>query len=156
MLIAQDFADKMVVGLLKLELLGAQQSPSAEEYFNGKCYVALPRYHLADSVVLERMFRTIPLTRPNFKTIMHHLHKLRKLDVNLACKALDDLLSVRLFDEGKSEWIEKAAIMRIWMTVSNPEMRGDVHLPLFEVLENISANTKGPFSAAATHAAQTV
>ncbi|KAF2432077.1 SPO22-domain-containing protein [Tothia fuscella] len=135
-----DFADKMVVGLLKLELLNIEEKPSAEEYFT----------------VLERMFRTIPLTRPNFKTIMHHLHKLRKLDTNLACKALDDLLSMRLYSEDKPEWIERAAMMRIWMTTSSPEMRDDVQQSLLDVLDNVHANTRVRFSAAATYAAQTL
>jgi hypothetical protein len=102
------------------------------------------------------MFRTILMTRPNFKTVMHHLHKLRKLNLSLACKALDDLLSTRLLGEDKSELIERAVIMRIWMTASSPEVRDDAHLSLSEVLENISAAAKNPFSAAATHAAQTV
>lgn len=110
----------------------------------------------ANSLVLERMFRTIPLTRPNFKTIMYHLHKLRKLDVNLACKALDDLLSTRLLDERKSEWTEKAAIMRIWMTTDNPEKKDDAHTSLSKMLDGISNFSKDQFSAAATHAAQTV
>jgi hypothetical protein len=102
------------------------------------------------------MFRTVPLTRPNFKTIMHHVHKLRKLDLSLACKALDDLLSMRLLDEGMSEWTERATMMRIWMATSIAETGNDVYLSLFEVLENISTRIKDPFSAAATHAAQTV
>lgn len=42
----QDFADKMVVGLLKLELLSAEEKTSAEEYFNGNHPARLSQYFL--------------------------------------------------------------------------------------------------------------
>jgi hypothetical protein len=86
---------------------------------------------------------------------MHHLHKLRKRSADLSCRALDELLALRLFAEEKEEWIERASMMRIWITTSNTDAVDKVH-SLKDVLDNISANTKNPFSSAATHAAQVV
>jgi hypothetical protein len=86
---------------------------------------------------------------------MHHLHKLRKLSAQFACRALDELLSLRLFAEEKEEWIERASIMRIWISTSCAESKDKVEL-LKDVLDTISSNTIKPFSSAATHAAQMV
>jgi hypothetical protein len=87
--------------------------------------------------------------------IMHHLHKLRKHSTDLACQALDELLSLRLFAEEKEDWIERASMMRIWISTSSGESKDSAGL-LRNVLDTISSNTKKPFSAAATHAAQMV
>jgi hypothetical protein len=86
---------------------------------------------------------------------MHHLHKLRKHSTDLACGALDDLLSLRLFAEGKEDWIERAAMMRIWVITSSVVRKESVN-SLQDALDNISSNTKKTFSSAATHAAQMV
>jgi hypothetical protein len=86
---------------------------------------------------------------------MYHLHKLRTHSVELAGRAVDELLSLRLFAEEKEEWIERASMMRIWITTSTAETKDTVH-SLNLTLDNISANTKKPFSSAATHAAQVV
>src|SRR6202012_1380896 len=63
-LMEAEFGDKMLVLLMKLELLAADSKPEPGVYRG----------------VLSRLFRSIHLSRPNFKTIMHHLHKLRAID----------------------------------------------------------------------------
>jgi hypothetical protein len=56
-----------------------------------------------------------------------------------ACKALDDLIDMRLFREENQTWIEKAVITQ-----------------LQELFDAIARNWKNHLSAPATHAAQTV
>jgi hypothetical protein len=140
-LMEADYGDKLLVSLLRLEILSTQAQPDADVYYG----------------VLLRMFRSIILTRSNFKTVMHHLHKLRKISPDLACKALDDLLHLRLFESEKEEWVEKAAMMRIWITTSSP-VEGSRPLldSLGDFLDDVSNNTKVSFTPAATHAAQTL
>lgn len=88
-------------------------------------------------------------------SIMHHIHKIKESDNLTSCKLLDDLIHVRLFREDKDVWIEKAVITRIWISCSTAA--SDValeQLPGF--LDSMAQNMKGPFSAHATHATQTV
>lgn len=140
-LMEKDYGEKMVVSLLKLELLSSGQSPDPEAYFT----------------VLMRMIRSIVLTRENFKTLMHHLHKLRKLSPKLTCKALDELLAFRLVENGKEEWIECATIMRIWITTSQGKRSSDEAInELTEVLDCVKRSIKNPFNGPAAHAAQTL
>jgi hypothetical protein len=72
-----------------------------------------------------------------------------------ACKILDEFIDARLLREEKQCWVEKAVVTRIWADTT-----GSVAEPPFESLknlfENVFRNTKHPFSAPATHAAQTV
>jgi hypothetical protein len=89
------------------------------------------------------------------ESIMYHLHKLRNHSLELACRAVDELLSLRLFAEENEEWVERASMMRIWITTSTAETKDSIH-SLKLVLDNISSNTKKPFSSAATHAVQMV
>lgn len=133
------YGDKMVVSLLKLEILSSEQCPDAEAYFN----------------ILFRMIRSIVLTQDNFKTLLHYLHKLRQLNSKLACRALDELLSLRLLESRQEEWIQLATIMRIWINTSHTEKVG----PITEIkdrLDQIFRSMKKPFDASAAHAAQTL
>jgi hypothetical protein len=116
------------------------------------------------------MIRSIVLNETNFKTIMHHIHKLKEHryvgrsgiaitltnDSNVnACKALDHLIDMRLFREEKQVWIEKALVMRIWLGTTN-SCAENILEQLHELLDAVSQNTKAPLSAPATHAVQTV
>lgn len=134
-----EFGDKMLVSLLKLEIFSVDPKPEPGVYHG----------------VLLRLFRSIHLSRPNFKTIMHHLHKLRNLDPIEACRAIDDFLRIRLFEQDKEEYVERAAVMRIWITTTSSDS-SSMSKSLEEFLNLLSKNSKGPFSSAATHAAQTL
>ena len=50
---------------------------------------------------------------------MHHIHKLKDHSNVTACKALDDLIDIRLLREENQTWVEKAVITRIWIGTSN-------------------------------------
>ncbi|QDS73641.1 hypothetical protein FKW77_002299 [Venturia effusa] len=137
--IDMDYSDKMVTSLLRLELLSCDPQPDAEQYYK----------------TLSKMLRSVPLTRPNFKTIMHHIHKMKKLDLSLAAKTLEDFLYVRLYDSDKEEYTEKAAMMWIWIITQEPQL--DVQSKLLaSALSHIYDGTQKPFSPPATHAAQTL
>jgi hypothetical protein len=102
---------------------------------------------------------------------MHHIHKLKDhrcaqfkcddltlliFDSNVtACKALDDLIDIRLFREENQTWIEKAVITRIWIGTTN-SVSENVLEQLEVLFDTVAQNLKLPLSAPATHAAQTV
>ncbi|OCK77725.1 SPO22-domain-containing protein [Lepidopterella palustris CBS 459.81] len=138
-LLETDYGDKMVVSLLKLELLSSAATIDADQYYS----------------VLLRMIRSIVLTEVNFKTIMHHIHKLKDHNNATACKILDDLIVLCLFSAENQDWIEKATITRIWLSTKGPDSCNIVK-SLQELFDAVSRGTKNPFGAPATHAAQTL
>ena len=138
-LMETDFGDKMIVSLLKIELLSEAQSIDTAEFYN----------------VLLRMIRTVVLNDTNFKTIMHHIHKLKDHSSVTACKALEDLIDIRLFREENQSWIEKAVITRIWIGTNN-SFSENVREEMQELFDTVEQNSKMRLSAPATHAAQTL
>jgi hypothetical protein len=137
-LMDKEYGDKMLVSLLKLESFATESHPDGNIYHG----------------VLLRLIRSIYLTKDNFKTIMHHLHKLRRINQDIACKCLDEFLEIRLFQTGTMEFIERVTLMRIWITTSS-----NTNITLDELeafLENIAGNVSAPFSTSATFAAQTL
>ncbi|CAN9168411.1 unnamed protein product [Alternaria alternata] len=138
-LMETDFGDKMMVSLLKIELLSEAQTFDTTEFYN----------------VLLRMIRTVVLNDTNFKTIMHYIHKLKDHSNTTACKALEDLIDVRLFREENQSWIEKAIITRIWLGTNNNPADNTLE-QLQELFDTVDQNSKIRLSAPATHAAQTL
>ncbi|KIW01266.1 uncharacterized protein PV09_07305 [Verruconis gallopava] len=138
-LVELNYSDKLVAALLKLEMLSAETSPNAADYFD----------------MVNRVIRTTMLTRANFKTIMHHIHKLKKLSATLASRALDNLIHSRLFDDAKDDWIERACMMRIWIATTVED-----GLPNFsalkELFDKIHHTRLRSFSSTAAYAAQTL
>jgi hypothetical protein len=72
-----------------------------------------------------------------------------------ACKIVDDLIEIRLFREENQNWIEKATITRIWISTTDSSADNILDY-LQDILDTVSCNSRAPFSASATHAAQTV
>jgi hypothetical protein len=72
-----------------------------------------------------------------------------------ACKALDDLIELRLFREENQAWIEKAAITRVWLGTTDT-CAENILDELQELFDRILQNSQTSLSAPATHAAQTV
>ncbi|KAF2839609.1 SPO22-domain-containing protein [Patellaria atrata CBS 101060] len=138
-LLDADFSDKMIVSLLKLELLSEDPHSDHEQYFT----------------VLQRMGRSIVLNDANFKTIMHHIHKLKSKSPELACKILDNLISSRLYSADNLGWIEKAIITHIWILSSLPETTTILE-SLSNLLDSVSENVKDQLPGPATHAAHTL
>ncbi|KAI9695204.1 MAG: hypothetical protein M1820_008840 [Bogoriella megaspora] len=133
------FGDKMVVSLLKLELLAVEAELDVQAYKSA----------------LLNMIRTVVLTEPSFKTLLHHIHKLKKDNAAVAGECLDDFLHLRLYEAGRQEWLEKAIIVRIWITIALPDTEAAIN-SVNCLLESISRNFTHPLTAAAAHAILTI
>ncbi|KAI4712219.1 hypothetical protein J4E89_002485 [Alternaria sp. Ai002NY15] len=153
-LMETDFGDKMIVSLLKIELLSEAETMDTSEFYNGKLLESSHR-HMLTSLVLLRMIRTIVLNDTNFKTIMNYIHKLKEHSNVTACKVLDDLIDIRLFREENQSWIEKAVITRIWIGINNNLSENSLE-QLRDLFDTVVQNSKVSLSAPATHAAQTL
>ncbi|KAF3046085.1 hypothetical protein E8E12_010940 [Didymella heteroderae] len=154
-LMEADYGDKLVVSLLKIEHLSAAEHVDEAEYY----------------AILSRMIRTIVLNETNFKTLIHHIHKLKDLryvfirqypnfflkrSSNVhACKALDELLTSRLIRDECGPWIEKAVITRVWIS-TNDAHAGSALEQLHQIFDLLFNESTFSLSAPATHAAQTL
>ena len=67
---------------------------------------------------------SLQLTDSHNKAVMHHLHRLRKLDPERARRVLQRYLVERLAVNGNDQWIESALITLVWMPTS-PEYRDE-------------------------------
>ncbi|TAQ83981.1 hypothetical protein B7494_g7694 [Chlorociboria aeruginascens] len=140
-LLENDSGDKLVVSLLRLEILSA----TTNEFFDSNSY----------SDVLSKMVRSLILSESNLKLVIHHIRKLNDKSPSLACGVLDELLSLRVLHADKDEWIEKVLITRLWMTVGQRD-GSDSIAAVEQVLSTIMANVQRPVSPAATLAAHTL
>ncbi|KUJ18222.1 SPO22-domain-containing protein [Mollisia scopiformis] len=142
-LLETELGDKLIVLLLKLDLLSA---PTPEP-FDSASY----------SDVLQRMTRTMYLNDSNFRLIMFHIRKLKDKSPSLACKALDDLLTLRLLkaEELQDSWIGKTIVTRLWTTV-NQRDSPEALQSLYDLFETITANLTKPMASDATLAAHTL
>lgn len=134
-MLERDHPDKLMISLLKLELLNTEPTPDARQYFEA----------------IGAMFKSIHLTKSNFKTIMHHMHKLKDLDVNLAIQALDQLIAIRLVTNEEGAWLERAVVTRLWMTALTflPSLE-----PLRIILDAMMDQGHPGLTAPAAHASQ--
>lgn len=140
-LLESEVGDKLIVLLLKIDLL----SSTINETFDSNAY--------AD--ILRRMIRSTVLNGENFKLLMYHIRKLNEMNPSLACRALDDLLTLRVLPEDKDDWIEKILITRLYMAIGQGD-GDDVVAVLDDLFTSILTNFKQPISSAATLAAHTV
>ena len=137
-LLQDEHGNKLVILLLRLELISTNREFEAMDYH--EC--------------LRRIIHTVHLTDSNLRTILYHIHKLKREDSTLACQALDDLLCVRLLDTEKEKWVEKAFITRIWTSTSASNCRDILgSLRGFLELVTISRPKHLVMTASATHAA---
>jgi hypothetical protein len=140
-LLESEIGDKLIVLLLRLELLSA----STMETFDSSSY----------GDVLQRMTRIMSLSDANFKLIMFHIRKLNDKSPSLACKALEDLMKLRILKMNREDWVEKALVTRLWISLGqrdSPEALSS----LDDFFSMIATNVNQPVSAAATLAAHTV
>ncbi len=140
-LLENEIGDRLIVFLLRLELLSATEA----EVFDSTSYCD----------ILQRIIRTAMLSEGNFKMIMFHVRKLNNKSPSMACKALDEFMNLRVLKQEKDEWIEKVLITRLWMATEQRESQESLIL-LQDLLSVISDNLIKPVSPAATLAAHTV
>lgn len=131
--------DKLLVLLLKLDLLAADESSSIRNY----------------SELLERIVRTVHLTESNFKTIMHHVHKLKARNADMAFHILEIFLLERLAVADSSEWVERALITAIWVATTSADVTGNLE-SLDMLFDSLHVKLNVPLGETATHAGQTV
>jgi hypothetical protein len=137
-----DMGDKMVVLLLKLEIL----SGTPDEIFDSSAYCD----------ILQRMIRSGMLSESKFSLIMYHIRKLNDKSPSLACKALDEFLPPVLRRGSEHElWIEKVIVTRIWMTMNQKDGLED-HILLNRIFSLVLSDLQKPIASAATLAAHTV
>ena len=134
-----DYGDRLVILLLKLDILATDVSHSAQNYCD----------------ILRKIVRSVHLTDTNVKTIIHHVHKLRSRSPLMAHRVLVTLLSERLLGTQETKWIEKVLITIIW-NCSNSADCLDVLTSLSEVFDTLADSTTQILSPYAIHAAQIV
>ena len=131
--------DKLTVLLLKLDLLATDDSSPLQDY----------------SEVLERIIRTVHLTESNFRTIMHHVHKLKSRNSDMAFRLIEMLIFERLVVAEKSEWVEKASVTAIWVVTTSTDII-DCVASLEKLFETLNVKLIKPLGPSATHAGQIV
>jgi hypothetical protein len=139
-LLENEVGDKLIVLLLRLELLSV-----SGEVFDSVSY----------GTVLQRIIRTVALTDPNFKLIMHHIRQLNDKSPSLACNALDEFLRSRVFEADNDEWLETVLINRLWMATSQRD-GANVPSSVQRILDMVLSNVGRPVGCSATFAAQMV
>ncbi|KAF1808565.1 SPO22-domain-containing protein [Eremomyces bilateralis CBS 781.70] len=137
-MIEREHGGKLAWMLLKLDMLKLQEGRDiADRYYE----------------VLLRIIESVILTENIFRMIIHRWHELKTLSPILAQRALDDLLDLRLYATDNTDRIERIVVMRVWVSMSSPEVNESV-TAFHTFLESVLRNVKGPFSAQAAHAAQ--
>ncbi|KAL8656576.1 MAG: hypothetical protein Q9226_002619 [Calogaya cf. arnoldii] len=128
--------NKVVLSLLKLELLGVDQS-AAQDYYE----------------VLNGVVRHIHLSDVNLAMILHHVRELRRRNARLAHAILSTLLSERVLLMDEIAWVERTLVTIVWNYTTSPDL-GAMTDALEELLDTIVAKTDSALSTSATHAAQ--
>ncbi|KAF7883240.1 uncharacterized protein EAF02_005160 [Botrytis sinoallii] len=137
-----ELGDKLVVLLLKLELL----TGIPKETFDGLPY----------SAILNKMIRTLVLNPTNLRLFMFHVRKLHEKAPSLACGVLDEMIRLRVKElVTMTEWLEKALLTRIWMCVSGRET-GELFVAIDGFLTMIAGNNVNSIGVEATMAAHTL
>lgn len=131
-----EIGDKMVVSLLRLELL--QKAPA--EVFDSEAYAA----------ALRQIIRTFSPTTSNFKVIHHHIRKLHSKNPAVGCGTLDEfILAIHCIKH--EDWTERLVILRIWMTTKEVDSAESIN-----TVQNVFSLIRDPLRAEATAAAQTL
>lgn len=141
-LLEGELGDKLVVLLLKLELLA--EIPL--ETFDGLAY----------SAILNKMIRTLVFNPTNLRLFMFHVRKLHEKAPSLACGVLDEMIRLRVKELVTiTEWLEKALLTRIWMGASGRETE-ELFVAIDGFLTMIAKNIDKAIGIEATMAAHTV
>ncbi|KAL8904602.1 MAG: hypothetical protein Q9207_003157 [Kuettlingeria erythrocarpa] len=128
----------VAVSMLKLQVLTSDFS-TAQDYFD----------------VLVQVVRQIHLSDSNLRTILHHIHELKRRDARLTHTALVSLISERLLAMEEIPWIEKTVITLIWNCATSLDL-AEMTDQLEALLNKVASVPNSAFSASATHAAQLV
>ncbi|KAB8288201.1 hypothetical protein EYC80_010206 [Monilinia laxa] len=141
-LLEAELGDKLVVFLLKLDLL----TELPDETFDGLAY----------SAILNKMTRILVINPRNLRLFMFHVRKLNEKAPSKACTVLDDMIRLRIKELAvMMEWLEKTLLTRIWMTVSGRET-DELFAATEGFLSIIAENVEKSIGVEATMAAHTL
>ncbi|KAL9100635.1 MAG: hypothetical protein Q9163_004005 [Psora crenata] len=132
-----EYAEKLALLFLKLDLLASESSPSLKQY----------------SDVLHKIIDNVHLTETNIKAILHYTHRLRSWSPSMAHKVLTYFISGKLVGTEQVAWLEKTLVLTIWNCTSASDIPGslDSLATLFDTITSISCHVVSP---PVTHAAQ--
>ena len=139
--IEAEMGDKPVLLLLRLELL---QSVPGEEFDS-----------LAYENILHRMVKSFNFTEEYFNFVLHHARWLHDRSASLGCSVMDDLIATRILPSEKSEWIERALVLRVFMATSQSGIAEDC-IELGDLLARVKESLNEPIQPVAATAAQSV
>ncbi|KAL8757342.1 MAG: hypothetical protein Q9184_004228 [Pyrenodesmia sp. 2 TL-2023] len=128
----------VAVSLLKLQVLTGDFS-TAQDYYD----------------MLLQVIRQIHLSDVNLRTILHHVHELKRRSARLAHTALVLLVSERLLAMDEMVWMEKTVITLVWNCATSVDL-AEMTDQLEALLNEVASVHSSAFSASATHAAQIV
>lgn len=127
---------KLMVLLLKLDLLANDPTPAVEDYRDMLLKVA-SSFHLTDS---------------NISILLYHTHKLKAWDPAMAHAVLLKFLEDRLLGETHQSWFEKTFITIVWNCATSKDFPA-VIATLTDTFD-IANSPENALSPSATHAAQ--
>jgi hypothetical protein len=123
-----EMGDMAVVLMLRVQLLDS--SPPDE--FDEEAYAQ----------ILFRVVACFNFSDTHFKWIMHHVKKLHERNKKLASRILDEFLVSKIITGNKVEWLERAVVLRVWMTTqsADPEDLSGIDELLTEVHQTIDSS----------------
>ncbi|KAI9718236.1 MAG: hypothetical protein M1812_004226 [Candelaria pacifica] len=154
-LLENDFGDKSIVLLLKLEMIATEPLFDAQGYYDGKKDDEDDRINgdkLQGAYWTYTQAKSQKVSSTDLRLTEHPL-MLNSQD--LACLSLDNLLATRIFSTENEGWIEKVFVTRLWIATSTADTDNNLNA-LRAIFDAVAFNVKQPLSAHATHAAQTL
>ncbi|KAI5800044.1 meiosis protein SPO22/ZIP4 like-domain-containing protein [Geopyxis carbonaria] len=137
----QEWPTRTTVQLLRLDLVAAESPDDTTGYCE----------------VIMRMITVTQLSEITFKSILGRINVLvaKKASI-LGCKCLDTLISKRLLQLEKDDWLEQAFVTRLWITIQDSHACQEESIveSLKTLLDLIVKQLSNTLSAKATHAAQ--
>ncbi|KAL8706805.1 MAG: hypothetical protein Q9201_000176 [Fulgogasparrea decipioides] len=131
-----EIENPLAISLLKLELLAIDQA-ATQDY----------------QEVLVQIVRQIHLSDMNVRTILHHVHELRRRSAHLAHGVLVELLTERLLAMDETAWVEKTLVTLVWNCTASKDI-ADTTDTLVELLDTMVVRSVSAIGTSATHAAQ--
>ncbi|KAI0142464.1 SPO22-domain-containing protein [Hypoxylon sp. NC0597] len=137
--IESGFGDKLVVLLLRLELL--LNSPA--EVFDSNAYAS----------VLRRMISSLDISESSFNLMIHHIRKLDDKSPSLGPSVLDEFVISRVLPTQHDAWVERAVVLRTQMATTHQETLETIQA-LAAMLDRVDSNLEKALPAAAVLAVQ--
>jgi hypothetical protein len=139
---SEEWPNRLSVFLLKLDLI-LEQSPDSTD-MTAYCQIIL------------QMIDVTQFTETTFKVVLNRIHVLvSKNAAGLACDCLDTLISKRLLPMEREDWLDKAFITRVYVTIQHKFTHDESAIAsLHSLLDTIAKQLRKTFNQTSTHAAQ--